>query len=97
MSTRVTTLAAVTTALADVGFPADKDALLAAAERNGAADTTVRALRAVPSVEYRSVGEVLSAVEINDPDRAERNAPPVDPIEEEPGENRGSRRSGGTR
>jgi hypothetical protein len=87
MSTRTTTQAAVTTVLADVGFPADKDALLAAAERNGADDTTVRALQAIPPVEYRSVGEVLASVEISDPDRAERAA--VHPIEEEVGENRG--------
>jgi hypothetical protein len=75
MSTRTTTQAAVTTVLADVGFPADKDALLAAAERNGADDTTVRALRA------------MASVEISDPDRAARAA--VHPIEEEVGENRG--------
>ncbi|MEN3301954.1 DUF2795 domain-containing protein [Pseudonocardia sp.] len=90
MSTRVTTQAAVTTALADVDFPADKDALLATAERNGADEATIRALRGVPPVEYRSLGEVLSSVEINTPDPAERPAPPVNPIEEELGENRGS-------
>jgi hypothetical protein len=90
MSTRVTTQEAVTTALADVDFPADKDALLAAAERNGADEATIRALRAVPPVEYGSVREILASVETSDPDPSERPAPPVNPIEEELGENRGS-------
>jgi hypothetical protein len=78
--------------LNDVDFPADKDGLLAAAERNGCDDETVRALRAIPPESYANIAQVAASVTIDDdaaPTEAERNAP-GSPIVEELGENRGS-------
>ncbi|WP_228822974.1 DUF2795 domain-containing protein [Nocardia blacklockiae] len=61
-------------ALSDADFPADKDQLVRCADRAGAAENTVRALRAIPPVSYANVGEVLQSVDLdpeNDPaDRA---------------------------
>jgi hypothetical protein len=51
--------------LADVDYPADKDALLAAAERAGAPDAVLRAVRAIPPVEYRSRAEVARSVRVD--------------------------------
>jgi len=48
--------------LADVDYPADKDTLVATAERAGAPDAVLRSIRAVPPVEYRSRAEVLRSV-----------------------------------
>lgn len=95
--------------LNDVSYPADKDALVSAAERNGGDDDTVRALRSIPPETYANLDEVVSSVPLtddvlSDPERAvahrhdahpgvterERDAPPVNPIVEELGENRGS-------
>jgi hypothetical protein len=46
--------------LVDVDYPADKAALVAAAEAHGAPDEVVRALRAIPpSVDYRNDDEVV--------------------------------------
>ncbi len=72
--------------LNDVDYPADKDALLEAAARNGCDDETGRALRAIPAETYANLGEILSSVTVADDDSAE----PVNPIVEELGENRGS-------
>jgi hypothetical protein len=58
--------------LTDVDFPADKDALVAAAEQRGAAQEAVRALRAIPPVDYANRDQVISSVEL-DP------APDVEP------------------
>jgi hypothetical protein len=58
--------------LTDVDFPADKDALVAAAERQGAPEEVVRALRAIPPVDYANRDEVISSVPL-DP------APDVEP------------------
>lgn len=77
-------------ALDDVAFPADKDALLAGAQRNGADDDTVRALRAVPVVDYRSIGEVLASVQGPPAEEDRATGHPPSPIVEELGENRGS-------
>ncbi|OFJ50299.1 DUF2795 domain-containing protein [Mycolicibacterium grossiae] len=94
--------------LNDVAFPADKDALLAAADRNGADQDTLGALRAIPAEEYQNVDEVLASVTHDDglseaekaqagtlPDKtglaqSGKDLPPVNPIVEELGENRGS-------
>ncbi|MFR9805126.1 DUF2795 domain-containing protein [Pseudonocardia sp. RS010] len=51
--------------LADVDYPADKDALLSAAERSGAPDEVLRSLRAMPPVEYRSRAEVVRSVRVD--------------------------------
>jgi hypothetical protein len=53
-------------ALGDVDFPAEKDQLVDRARNNGADEQTVRALRAIPPVEYRSLAEVLSSVPLRD-------------------------------
>ncbi len=73
-------------------FPANKRDLLDAAERNGCADETVRALRAIPPETYTNVAQVASSVTIaddRDGDGAGKSAP-RSPIAEELGENRGS-------
>ena len=44
--------------LTTVDFPASKDALVRDAERNGAPEDVVKALRAMPPVEYGSKAEV---------------------------------------
>ena len=44
--------------LVTVDFPATKDELVRDAERNGAPDDVLKALRAMPPVEYRSKAEV---------------------------------------
>jgi hypothetical protein len=49
--------------LADVDHPADKDALVSAAERSGAPDEVLRGLRAIPPVDYRSRAEVVRSVQ----------------------------------
>ncbi len=72
--------------LNDVDYPADKDALLEAATRNGGDEETVRALRAIPPETYANLGEILASVTIADDEPPE----PVNPIVEELGENRGS-------
>ena len=71
--------------LAEVDYPADKDALVSAAERSGAPDEVLRSLRAIPPVDYRSRAEVVRSVRV-DPapgrparlaaDQARMDAPP---------------------
>jgi Protein of unknown function (DUF2795) len=51
--------------LGDVDYPADKEALVAAAERAGAPEAVIRGLRAVPPVEYRSRVEVARSVAVD--------------------------------
>ena len=53
-------------ALGNVDFPAEKDQLVNQALENDADAQTVRALRAIPPVEYRSLSEVLSSVSLDD-------------------------------
>lgn len=95
--------------LNDVDYPADKDALLAAASRNGCDDETIRTLRAIPLETYANLSEVMASVTLADDDftdadkaqahrihpkpglaQSEKDVPPVNPIVEELGENRGS-------
>ena len=54
--------------LNDVDYPADKDALLEAAARNGCDDETGRALRAIPPETYASLSEVMASVTLGDDD-----------------------------
>ncbi len=49
--------------LGEVDYPADKDALMAAAERHGAPDPVLRALRTVPpGIDYAHADEVVRAL-----------------------------------
>lgn len=48
--------------LKDIDYPADKHALVGAAERSGAPDAVLRGLRALPPVDYRSRAEVVRSV-----------------------------------
>ena len=60
--------------LDDVDFPADKDTIVEVAERAGAPEDVVRALRAMPPVEYASRGEVLQSARTEQPQDATRAA-----------------------
>lgn len=60
--------------LFDVDYPADKDALVAAAERTGDDEGTVRALRAIPARDVANLAEVLASVTLTD-DPLERYRP----------------------
>jgi hypothetical protein len=52
--------------LVDVDYPADKYALVAAAEAHGASTEVVRALRAIPpSVGYRNDDEVVRSLRLD--------------------------------
>lgn len=62
MSTDRETLKAV---LFDVDYPADKDALVARAENNGADEDTLRALRSLQPVEYGSLTEIVRSVTLH--------------------------------
>ncbi len=64
-----TTADAVTKALTDVDFPADRDALVTGAEHNNADPDTVGAIRGVPSTRYDNVSDVVAAVDLSDEDR----------------------------
>ncbi len=55
----------VRAALVEVDYPADKDALVAEAERRGAAEATLKALRALPPVDYRNEAEVIKSIDID--------------------------------
>jgi hypothetical protein len=64
-------------ALQGVAFPADRDALVAAAQQAGD-EQTARAVRAVPPVEYGGFGEHLSSVSITDEDHPDERHPNAD-------------------
>jgi hypothetical protein len=49
--------------LTSVDFPADKDRLLREAEAEGAPEEVLKALRAIPPVEYASKDEVRRAAD----------------------------------
>jgi hypothetical protein len=51
--------------LGDVDFPADKDTLVAAVERAGAPDQVVKAVRAIPPVDYGGKDEVVRSVPVD--------------------------------
>ncbi|WP_431925548.1 DUF2795 domain-containing protein [Amycolatopsis tucumanensis] len=68
---RITTRESLEAALQDLDFPAEKPRILECAERNGADDDTVAALRAIPPVSYGSWTELLSAARVeSDDDRS---------------------------
>lgn len=52
--------------LNDVDYPADKDALLEAANRNGCDEEANRALRAIPPETYANFDEVVSSMTLTD-------------------------------
>ncbi len=54
--------------LNDVDYPADKNALLEVADRNGCDEDTGRALRAIPPETYANFGEVVASVPLTDDD-----------------------------
>lgn len=64
-------------ALQGVGFPADRDTLVAAAQRAGD-EQTARAVRSIPPVEYGGMGEVLASVPIVDEDHPLERDPAAD-------------------
>ncbi|WP_219418602.1 DUF2795 domain-containing protein [Pseudonocardia nigra] len=61
-----TTREALRAVLVDVDFPASKYQLTEAAGTRGADEDTLRALRAVPPVDYGNMDEVLAAVPLAD-------------------------------
>lgn len=82
---RATSVEALKVALTDADFPASKEALVDHARRAGADDQTVRALRAMPPVEYQNFDDVTGSVPMEH-DKSEASTP----IGEELGDNRGS-------
>ncbi len=60
--------------LDDVDFPADKDRIVEVAERSGAPEDVVKALRAMPPVEYANRGEVLQSARTEEPQDLRRAA-----------------------
>jgi Protein of unknown function (DUF2795) len=52
--------------LNDVDFPANKQDLLDAADRNGCDDDTIRALRGIPPETYNNAAQVSASVTIAD-------------------------------
>lgn len=59
--------------LSDLDFPANKGELLRAADRNGADQETVRALRTLPSQTYTNIDQVSASVTIVDDGDAVRD------------------------
>ncbi|WP_198588125.1 DUF2795 domain-containing protein [Geodermatophilus chilensis] len=57
--------------LTDVDYPADKETLLAEAERRGASPEVVKAIRAVPPVDYRNRDEVVRSLRLDPAPHAE--------------------------
>ena len=56
---------AVKAALVDADYPATKDELVRCAEAAGANEATIKALRAMPPVDYRNVDEVLRSADFD--------------------------------
>jgi hypothetical protein len=56
---------AVKAALVDADYPATKDELVQYAEVAGANEPTVKALRAMPPVDYRNLDEVLRSADFD--------------------------------
>ncbi|MFD2091082.1 DUF2795 domain-containing protein [Blastococcus deserti] len=48
--------------LTDVDYPADKDTLVSYAGARGASDEVLRAIRAIPPVDYRNRAEVVRSL-----------------------------------
>jgi hypothetical protein len=61
--------------LGEVDYPADKDALLAAAQRHGAPEEVLRALRTVPpGIDYAHADEVVRSLRPSSVPRADAPA-----------------------
>lgn len=71
--------------LNDVDYPADKDALLEAAARNGCDDDTARALRAIPPETYANLSEVMASVTLGDDDLTEAEKAEAHRVHTKPG------------
>lgn len=71
--------------LNDVDYPADKDALLEAAVRNGCDDDTARALRAIPPETYANLSEVMASVTLGDDDLTEAEKAEAHRVHTKPG------------
>jgi len=56
---------AVRSALVDATYPATKEELVRCAEASGADEPTIKALRAMPPVDYRNVDEVLRSADFD--------------------------------
>ena len=67
MSIADTEVVAIRAALVDADYPADKDTLVRCAEKSCAEPETVRALRAMPPVDYGSIDEVLRSADLQRP------------------------------
>lgn len=82
---RATNVDRLRTALTEADFPASKEALVDHARRAGADEQTVRALQAIPPVEYTNFDDVSASVPME-----HEKSESATPIGEELGENRGS-------
>jgi hypothetical protein len=51
--------------LIEVDYPANKDALLDEAQRRGGNDSALRALRALPPVDYANEAQVLRSIDVD--------------------------------
>jgi hypothetical protein len=71
--------------LNDVDYPADKDALLDAAARNGCDDETSRALRAIPPEIYANLSEVMASVTLGDDDLSDAEKAEAHRVHTKPG------------
>jgi hypothetical protein len=71
--------------LNDVDYPADKDALLGAAARNGCDDETSRALRAIPPEIYANLSEVMASVTLGDDDLSDAEKAEAHRVHTKPG------------
>lgn len=80
-----TTSSRLRNCLNDVDYPADKDALLEAAARNGCDDETARALRAIPPETYANLSEVLASVTLGDDDLTEAEKAEAHRVHTKPG------------
>jgi hypothetical protein len=58
-----TSVEAIQSALYDVDYPASKEALIDAADRNGAGGEVLRALRSLPVEEYGNLEQVIRSVD----------------------------------
>lgn len=52
--------------LADVDYPAHRDALVSHAQQNGAPEHVIAALQAMPPVEYQNRDEITSSIEVSE-------------------------------
>jgi hypothetical protein len=75
------------TILGQVPFPAHKERIVDRAADLGADQELLKALRSMPPVDYGNADEVMRSVPLDESEPDARTRP-VNPIEEETGENR---------